>query len=121
MTSAMYRFVLLTLLLLGTSACFLGDGEAGSCDFRKAANSEPRCQDWTSTLPSAKDSYKLACDSSGGLFSEDSCPRADSVGGCKQVTNNADGSDVIDFYYAPRTTDDVKMTCTDQKEEFVEP
>jgi hypothetical protein len=108
-------FAILGMALLG--GCF-GGGAAGSC---RPPNEPTKCQDWSSSLPNAKSSYKLACEAGGSVYSDDPCPDAGKVGGCMQNTNNADGSEVIDWRYTPDTREAVMMSCMTKGEPFVEP
>lgn len=111
---------IMVFLTINVAGCGLS-GEAGRCDFRAKETSAPRCQDWNSSLPNAKASYKAACEASGGVYADESCPLGDSVGGCKQNANNADGSEVIDYYYPPRTAEETMTACESQGEEYVAP
>ena len=96
------------------SACGIGGGSA-SCDFRQATNSEPRCQERVNTV--SAETFKAACEPSGGKGADGVCPREGIVAGC-MIGKQGDGSEVIDWFYAPETEESVRTDCDRDSGEF---
>lgn len=93
---------------------------SSSCDFRDggANGPEPRCQERVQTLAAA--AFKGACAVAQGVSADGACPRTGAVGGC-EIGTQGDGSKVNDWYYAPKTRDEVQMQCTKDNAKFLEP
>ena len=66
----------------------------------------------------AVETFKGACEVSQGKTSDGVCPREGVVGGCF-LGNQGDGSKVNDWYYAPKTVEEVKRDCG--SDPFLEP
>ena len=117
MTHRLITLALAALVTVSFAAC--GAGIVGSCDFRDGSvnGAEPRCQEWSSSptfgLP---DTYKLACDSAKGKYATTGCPRTSIVAGCQLTAG--DGSKVYNWYYAPKTVDQVTTECQSDKGTF---
>ena len=91
-----------------TLGCSLQVGGVNACDFRA---DDQRCQERTGTQ--ASPAFEPTCQASEGAFLNQACPREGIVGGCK-ISN-----DVVDWYYAPRTEEQVRSEC--RSNEFVRP
>ena len=92
-----------------------GCGVIGSayCDFRDGSvnGPEPRCQERTDTLSAGV--FKEACKSLKGKPGDGKCPKSGQVGGCS-LGKQGDGSSVNDWYYTPKTVDEVRTACGSQ-------
>jgi hypothetical protein len=99
------------VLGLGVGGCGLGT-QTGSCDFREGSlnGAEPRCQERVDTIEA--ETFKAACDASGGEPADGECSREGVVAGC-MIGKQGDGSEVIDWYYAPKTVEEVESDCDD--------
>lgn len=106
------RSVLAVAVLLSLCAC--GKGSA-SCDFRDA---EPRCQERVETLDTT--GFKATCDAAGGKSADGLCPRDGIVAGCV-IGDQSDGSEVIDWFYAPKSQTEVKTACDNAGNELRNP
>lgn len=95
------------VLALALGGCLGGDAIA--CDFRADAE---RCQERTGTQAANPLAFEATCETAGGSYLDGACPDDGIVGGCKV------SRDVVDWYYAPRTTDEVRAECPD---DFVAP
>jgi len=100
----MWRSVLLTALV----GC---GGTKVGCDFREsgANGPEPRCQE-RSGLSSAL--FGNFCELLEGDNVSGGCPEDGIVAGC-DIGAQGDGTRVIDWYYAPKTREDVEAECED--------
>lgn len=88
------------LPLLALAGCFGGDAIA--CDFREARN---RCQERTGIQAANPIAYQATCETAMGDYLDDGCPPEGIVAGCEV------GSDVIDWYYAPETIEEITADC----------
>jgi hypothetical protein len=105
----------LCALLVAPLAC-LADGPIG-CDFRKDSvnGPEPRCQERSGIQAST--AFGPTCATIQGETLDDGCPRSGAVAGCDI---SGDGT-VVDWYYAPKTKDDVTKDCADDDGKLVAP
>lgn len=103
-------------LLLGPLACALGGGTTG-CDFRDGSvnGPEPRCQERSGLQGGT--TFSTTCSALSGKAIDDGCPRAGIISGCDI---SGDGT-VIDWYYAPKTVDEVAKSCADDGGKVVSP
>lgn len=104
----------LTVFAFGLALLLAGCGGATtSCDFRNGSvnGAEPRCQEWQNSIVGPTGTYKTTCGIAQGEYRDSECPRDGIVAGCEQNANNADGSKVIDWYYAPKTAEVVMSEC----------
>lgn len=94
-----------------------GIGGTTSCDFRDGSvnGAEPRCQERSGIQASS--TFKALCESLQGKAIDGPCP-GDIVLGCD--ISEGEGS-VVDWYYAPKTADDVKADCASDHGEIVNP
>ena len=81
------------------SGCF-GDAVI-ACDFRER---QSRCQERHGTQAANPPAFEALCGTSNGDYIDGPCPTAGVVAGCEM-------GDVIDWYYAPRTREDVVSSC----------
>ena len=110
------RFSLPIFVILAASfvtAC--GDSIYG-CNFTDMS----RCQERTSKLPTSEAAFKTFCETGQGAYLTDGCPRDGIVGGC-DITATGSGEDVVDWYYAPLTEAEVRMTCETESGTFTAP
>ena len=86
----------------GLSSC--GSTDPVGCDFRETEGSgqEDRCQERRNLQAPP---FGAACEALEGTVVEGGCPSEGIVAGCDL------GNDVVDFYYAPLTRDDVISEC----------
>lgn len=110
-------FPVLLTLGLGLTASGCGDN-VYACDFRDPSKTEQRCQERTTSLPVSEAPFQGTCETSGGTFLTDGCPRTDVVGGC-DITSAGSGEDVVNIYYAPMTAADVQSICDMEGSTFV--
>jgi hypothetical protein len=101
------RTLTLLALLAAPALTACGDSIYG-CDF--SMTSEARCQERTSSLPTGEAAFKTLCETGQGTYLADGCPKTGIVGGC-DITATGSAEDVIDWYYAPKTEAEVRMTC----------
>lgn len=106
--------VALTVLLVASPGCI---GSTTSCDFREHSvnGPEPRCQERSGIQGGA--AFKASCEALQGEAIDGSCPQDGIVLGCDI---SGDGT-VVDWYYAPKTEDDVKADCESDHGEIVNP
>lgn len=104
----------LSLFSAASSGCI---GATTSCDFREDSvnGPEPRCQERSGFQGGA--AFKAACEGLEGEGIDGSCPQDGIVLGCDI---SGDGT-VVDWYYAPRTEDDVKADCESDDGKIVQP
>ena len=110
---------MLTLLALGTLLVLpLGciSGSTG-CDFRTDSvnGPEPRCQERNGLQGGS--TFKATCSALKGTAHDDGCPKEGIVSGCDI---SGDGT-VIDWYYAPKTVEEVAKICEDDKGKVISP
>lgn len=100
--------------------CGLAIGPSSACDFRNGSvnGPEPRCQERLNTV--SAEAFKAACKAAGGVDSSGECPKSGAVGGCF-LGNQGDGSKVNDWYYMPKTVDEVKKECSRDNATFLTP
>lgn len=96
--------VLLSALVILPVGC--GFGTTTSCDFREGGvnGAEPRCQERSGFQ--GGETFKAACDALQAKPIDGPCPDDGIVLGCE-----VGGSDVIDWYYPPKTEDEVRADC----------
>jgi hypothetical protein len=105
------RLALIAVAVAVLAACAGG----ASCDLREA-DDPPRCQERTGLQGTPL--FSEFCDPVGGTGVNGGCPDADQiVGGCRQTSV---GGEIIDWYYAPVTEDEVRATCGDEGTTFVD-
>lgn len=102
----------LSILVLAPLGCV---GGTTSCDFRDGSvnGPEPRCQERSGLQGGA--TFKATCEGLGAEGIDGSCPADGIVLGCEI------GPDVVDWYYAPRTEDEIKADCADEGGTIVNP
>ena len=113
--NVLFSFAALSALAAAPFGCSVGG--TTSCDFRESTGKspEPRCQERGGIQAST--SFKTLCEGLGGKSIDGPCPDG-AVLGCD--ISEVDGT-VIDWYYAPKTTDEVKAQCTSDGGEIVTP
>ncbi len=79
-----------------------GCGGAVGCDFRQKDNPEDRCQERRNIQSVG---FDAACQALSGKAVDGGCPTDGIVAGC------ALSGDITDWYYAPKTRDDVVSAC----------
>lgn len=97
----------LSTLVLASQGCdIIG---TTSCDFREGSvnGPEPRCQE-RSGVQGGGETFKTACEALQGEAIEGECPQEGIVLGCDL------GGDVIDWYYSPKTEEEVKADCENE-------
>jgi hypothetical protein len=110
----MTRTLCALALALALSACKIGG--TTSCDFRVGDDPEDRCQERNGVQGGA--AFAGTCDAVGGESAKGECPDPDQiVGGCKIGELSGE---VIDWYYAPKTLEEVQAICEDDDGELVE-
>lgn len=107
--------ILLLVAAVGLAGCGLAPSAA--CDFRKSSGSA-RCQERLNSISSA--AFKATCSAAQGVASDGACPRDGVVGGC-DLGQQGDGSQINDWYYAPKTLADAKSDCAGDKGTFLTP
>lgn len=115
----MVRLLVSCALLFSLGGCGVLLGSS-ACDFRGGSvnGPEPRCQERVETI--SAEAFKGACGVAGGQSTTGTCPRAGSVGGC-EIGTQGDGSKVNDWYYAPKTREEVQTECSRDSAKFLEP
>ena len=78
------------------------------CDFRAPPKSSARCQERLGSAGAF--AFKQTCGAAGGTAGDGACPREEIVAGC-DIGTQGDGSHVVDWYYAPKTMQDVMSAC----------
>jgi hypothetical protein len=95
----------LALLVVVTAATAACDRAVG-CDFREGRlNPEPRCQERLG-LQSA--GFDAVCEGLQADSVEGGCPTEGIVAGCAV---EGGGTDVVDWFYAPKTREEVEADC----------
>jgi hypothetical protein len=93
-------------------ACVVG--VTTSCDFRDSG--ELRCQERNGLQGGS--AFGSTCSAVGGVEASGECPDADQiVGGCR--LGGAVSGEVIDWYYAPATAEEIQEICVDDDGEYV--
>lgn len=100
-------------LLVAPAGC--GFGSTTSCDFREGSvnGPEPRCQERGGVQ--GGETFKAACEGLQGEALDGECPADGIVLGCDI------GNDVTDWYYAPKTVEEVTQDCEDEGGTIVNP
>ena len=112
------RLAVLSLALSGCGS-FLGGDQA--CDMRP---SSPQCTDWRNligpTVTQEALCKTLGTTSAGGTWkANERCPSEGSVGGCQ--TKSAPNILQTNWFYAPKTADEVRTECMNDGTTFVTP
>lgn len=111
--SPLLRASLTALTLAHVAGC--GFGQTTSCDFR--GSGEDRCQERSGIQGNPL--FGSTCETVGGVEAEGECPDADQiVGGCLV---SGGGDDVIDWYYAPMTVEEIQTLCDENGETYTAP
>lgn len=100
-----------------------GTGDTSHCDFTASADPEPRCQERTSRVPDqgvSAAAFGELCSTAQGDPGDGPCPTADQVLGC-DITSAGAGETVVDWYYAPETTESAEMKCADDGGDVLQP
>lgn len=105
----------LSMMVLAPLGCV---GGTTSCDFREETNSpEPRCQERGGIQSTP--AFKTTCDSLGAKGIDGPCPEEGIVLGCD--ISPGTGGTVIDWYYEPKTEDEIEQDCADEGGTIVNP
>jgi hypothetical protein len=109
------RFVSFSFaLVVGLAAC--STHTQGSCDQRQT--SAMACIDYTGTADAIAN-YKSAC-TAPQVWTDSPCTHANSVGGCKQTTNDFT---LVTWFYGstPYTSATIMQACTSSNSTYVAP
>ena len=92
---------------------------AVGCDFRDGSvnGPEPRCQERTGAQSAG---FDATCEALGGTAVDGGCPSEGIVAGCDLSVAGTAG-EVIDWYYDPKTVEEITTECTDDDATFIEP
>lgn len=111
-----------SLLLLFGIGC--GGGATYHCDFRASEDPEPRCQERTARVAGAgavtSEAFMRTCELVQGDGGDGPCPVDGIVAGC-DITVGVGGETVVDWFYAPTTSEQVTASCDDDGGEVVQP
>lgn len=112
--AALLSVAVLSLFPVALSGCI---GGKTSCDFRDGSvnGPEPRCQERSGIQAST--AFSTTCSALQGEAIDGACPQDGLVLGCDI---SGDGT-VVDWYYAPKTEDEVKADCESDNGEIVQP
>lgn len=113
--NALLSIAAVSILVAAPLGCDIGG--TVSCDFRDGSvnGPEPRCQERSGIQASS--SFKTFCDGLQGKSIDGPCPDSP-VLGCD--ISEVEGK-VIDWYYAPKTVEEVAKQCADDKGKVVSP
>ena len=113
------RLVVLTLVSVLVSSCGIAGGNY-ACDLRPG---DPQCTDWRDIIgPSVTQEgvcrTLISAKGSGEWKPNTRCPATGSVGGCQ--TNSGVGFQT-NWFYAPKTEQEVRTECMNDNTTFVPP